>query len=322
MDKSSKPKPNISNSKNTKISKLLALLLRHQADQFGLKIDSRGFVVLDELLKSKPIKDLKVGKDQIYEIVEKDTKGRYEITESPVPMIRAVQGHSMTAVKDEDILDPIEMSDIFRYPVVVHGTYYEAWEFIKTSGLNKMSRNCIHFSVGFKKDEHVKSGMRNDCQILVEINAVQALHSEEMKFFISKNKVVLTPGTNGVLPTKYFEKVTDNKGTILHSQNYEIAVYLKFENSCIKIVLIIDITNGQLIKKIESSDIYQISSTISELKDVLKRPMIMIIEKNKEKNYIELIKSNIFKHSFMGMFVKYIPLTFSSENNEDVIKEM
>ena len=51
------------------------------------------------------------------------------------------QGHSLKTVKDEDILTPI--NNIFEYPTIVHGTYYQAWELIKKTGLNRMNRNSI-----------------------------------------------------------------------------------------------------------------------------------------------------------------------------------
>lgn len=42
---------------------------------------------------------------------------------------------------------------------VVHGTYYDAWESIKKTGLNKMGRTHIHFAKGEYGSAEVISGM-------------------------------------------------------------------------------------------------------------------------------------------------------------------
>ena len=41
---------------------------------------------------------------------------------------------------------------------VVHGTYLDAWQHIKKSGLHKMKRDHIHLAAGLIGEEGVKSG--------------------------------------------------------------------------------------------------------------------------------------------------------------------
>lgn len=74
-----------------------------------------------------------------------------------------------------------------------------------------MDRNHIHLSIGYKEDKDVISGMRNNTNLFIEIN-LEAAMKDGIKFFISKNNVVLTSGIDGVLETKYFKKVVDNEG--------------------------------------------------------------------------------------------------------------
>jgi 2'-phosphotransferase len=50
----------------------------------------------------------------------------------------------MKIVEEEGLMDLI--TDPTIYPVVVHGTYYDAWEFIKNTGLKTMGRNHVHFA--------------------------------------------------------------------------------------------------------------------------------------------------------------------------------
>jgi len=55
-------------------------------------------------------------------------------------------------------LDLTRIVDASKYPTVVHGTYYRAWESIKASGLNVMGRNFIHFAKGEYGSAGVISG--------------------------------------------------------------------------------------------------------------------------------------------------------------------
>jgi 2'-phosphotransferase len=138
MEKNKKPR---NNNELTELSKSMSYLLRHEAQKHGLEIESSGFVKMDDLLKAQPIKNHKGTLEKILKVVETDKKGRYEVQNRPPYYIRALQGHSMKEVKDDEILTPLE--NVFEYPIVVHGTYLDAWEFIKKTGLNRMSRNTI-----------------------------------------------------------------------------------------------------------------------------------------------------------------------------------
>jgi 2'-phosphotransferase len=47
--------------------------------------------------------------------------------------------------------------------MIVHGTYFNAWDLIKDTGLKTMARNHVHFAIGMPGDKSVISGMRNTC---------------------------------------------------------------------------------------------------------------------------------------------------------------
>lgn len=196
------------------ISKTLCYILRHESEKYNLQISKEGFVDIDELLNTPPIKKNHVNKDLLQKIVDTDEKGRYEIKGNE---IRCVQGHSNSMVDVEESTEPL--TNINDYHLVVHGTFSDSWEFIKTSGLNKMKRTAIHFAIGYPKDENVKSGMRNDCDVFIEIN-LPMCHYNGIKFFISKNNVILSAGENGVIPTKYFKIVHNKQGEVLMNQKY------------------------------------------------------------------------------------------------------
>lgn len=93
---------------------------------------------------------------------------------------------------------------------VIHGTYYDCWDSIRTNGLRRMKRVHIHFASGLPSSR-VISGMRHDVEIIIYIDIKKALE-ENFKFFKSPNEVILSPGNaDGVIECKYFLKVCDVK---------------------------------------------------------------------------------------------------------------
>jgi 2'-phosphotransferase len=64
-----------------------------------------------------------------------------------------------------------------------------------------MSRNHIHLAAGYKQD--VLSGMRANCNLIIEIDIKKAME-DGIIFLLSENNVILTKGRDGVLSPKYF----------------------------------------------------------------------------------------------------------------------
>ncbi len=58
-----------------------------------------------------------------------------------------MQGHTITAVHDEELLRPI--LDPFQFEEVVHGTYLKVVDLIMKDGLCKMARNHIRKAIQF-----------------------------------------------------------------------------------------------------------------------------------------------------------------------------
>jgi len=106
----------------------------------------------------------------------------------------------------------------FEFSEVIHGTYYEPLDLIMKHGLNRMARNHIHMAVGWPGAE-VISGMRGNCQVVVEVNLVRAMYAEHrLPFYCSTNKVILCEGVkniegqkDGALPPQYFRSIVDTK---------------------------------------------------------------------------------------------------------------
>ncbi|KXN65869.1 phosphotransferase KptA/Tpt1 [Conidiobolus coronatus NRRL 28638] len=208
-----------------KLSKLLSLTLRHKAIDQGFKINSEGYINLYELLNSDIYKNYKL--DEIVKVVKDNEKNRFKLSRNPSDeskteenllensdevnywFIKANQGHSIQ-IENLELTPILNHSD---FPTIIHGTYEDKWELIKTQGLNRMSRNHIHFSIGLPGDGEVISGMRTSCKVLIYINLKKAIE-DKIPFYISSNKVVLCPGilNTGILTPEYFEKVVSKSG--------------------------------------------------------------------------------------------------------------
>jgi len=105
-------------------------------------------------------------------------------------------------------LTPLTSLDQLPNGIALHGTYFEAWKLIRASGLNKMSRNHIHFAIGEIGAEGVISGMRSSAQVLIYLDVAKAI-ADRVPLFLSSNSVILSPGigSTGAIPTKYFSAV-------------------------------------------------------------------------------------------------------------------
>lgn len=184
----------------TRLAKTITWLLRHGASKEGIKMDSQGYVSVNDLLKwlcRTP--DSKVDQGFIQRMVASDSKGRFNLMDQDgVQTIRANQGHSMNLA--------IQMSEYLPSKEhVIHGTFMEHYDSIATHGLKIMSRQHIHmFGLAHGRDNwHL---MRSAVNLYVFVN-VAAAQQDGIKFMLSDNGVILSPGIDGVLPPKYLTLV-------------------------------------------------------------------------------------------------------------------
>ncbi|KAL4481763.1 hypothetical protein ABPG74_007852 [Tetrahymena malaccensis] len=209
---------------DTRLSKKLSWLLRHGAEKEGLNIGTDGFVLLQEILNRNDFNGVTF--ERIKSVVDNNDKKRYELQQKEHNgalqwFIRATQGHTISSINDEELLDKISLDVAATLGIVVHGTYKQFWDPISKEGLKTMARNHIHFAIGYPGDKEVISGMRKSCDIYIEIDIVKAIE-DGIDFFISKNNVVLTSGINKVLPPQYFKVVKDRNGKVLFEQPKEV----------------------------------------------------------------------------------------------------
>lgn len=138
---------------NEKLSREVSYALRHKPDVYGLSLDSRGWVPLNDLvaaLRSKPEwKELTAA--DVEAMVTEARKKRHEIAGG---RIRARYGHSTP--------ERIEKQPCQLPSVLYHGTARRFLDAIMHEGLRSMGRQYVHLSeeeelarmTGERHDEH------------------------------------------------------------------------------------------------------------------------------------------------------------------------
>ena len=120
-----------------KVSKWLALHLRHRPERIGLALDDGGWADVDELLARARAASFSLTHDELVEVVARNDKRRYEL-DATGGRIRAVQGHSVAV----DLgLVPVPPPD-----VLYHGTTERFVSAILAEGLRPMGRQHVHLS--------------------------------------------------------------------------------------------------------------------------------------------------------------------------------
>jgi len=191
-----------------RMSRALSAVLRHRAQEEGVRLGSDGFAELHAVLASKPLQRLSATQERVELLIERfDPKQRFVLRrrDDGVLLIRATQGHTMKTVRDEELLRPV--SDPENYPMCVHGTSLANWLLIRESGgLSKMNRNHIHFAPRPPGHNDVVSGVRGDSDVAVYLNLASAFNAG-IAFFESDNGVILSPGdVHGTIPMVHVDR--------------------------------------------------------------------------------------------------------------------
>ena len=226
--------------------KALSKVLRHSAEEEGIIIRPDGFMLLNDVLQVHYIAKFNATLADVQGMVASNAKQRYELKENPdfegQYLIRAVQGHSIKTVQDEELLTKLsedfgEADSIYSFVSICHGTYKEVLKPILENGMCRMSRNNIHFAPGLMLPgtNDVISGMRNSCQMVVDLNLTQSAVAGGVPWYISKNQVVLTPGMGdkGIVDPKYIRSIFDSKTKeFFYQQPIDYICVYDFECNC------------------------------------------------------------------------------------------
>ena len=170
-----------------RVSKYMSYLLRHNPE--NLKMDSEGFVGLDELLAKLKVK-FPVNKQLILEIVERSERKRFEIRNGK---IRALYGHSIPVM--------LKLKEDETVKVLYHGTTPEAAAEILKTGLKPMRRNWVHLSPTIEIARQV--GLRRTSKpAILEID-VEKARKNGIKFYKATKQVYLCKQ----VPPRYIRRI-------------------------------------------------------------------------------------------------------------------
>ena len=181
----------------TQLSKFLALVLRHKADDFGLQLDEHGFVDVDQvwqIIEKRFGKRFKFSDLETIVAGDKYSKKRYEMIDDK---IRAMFGHSGV----RDITYPIATPPQYLY----HGTSQEAIDSIKMTGLRAQSRQYVHLTTNLKNANRVANRHSHNT-IILTISSLEA-HNDGIEFHQPEDEHYLCKH----IPAKYIDFEFDSE---------------------------------------------------------------------------------------------------------------
>lgn len=153
------------------LSKFMSLVLRHEPTKFGVVLDAEGYTPLNELLEAIVSSHSEITVDDIINVVEnvEPDKKRFTIEGGD---IRANYGHSIRDKIEHEIATPPQ--------TLYHGTYAEAVQRIKETGLKPMRRQYVHLTSDYALAARV--GARRGKPVVLEIDTTKA-HLGGVKFY-------------------------------------------------------------------------------------------------------------------------------------------
>ena len=163
----------------TRYSKFLALVLRHEPSAANVELDKNGWADVKKLMAGFHGAGKPITYEQLLNIVELNNKKRYEFNEDRTK-IRARQGHSV----DVDV----ELDEALPPDALYHGTSQNVIGMIMRDGIKPMGRKHVHLSV----DENTAAevGKRHGKPVVLTIDA-KAMVNSGIKFYLSHNGVWL-----------------------------------------------------------------------------------------------------------------------------------
>lgn len=183
----------ISEKENTRISKFLSLVLRHQPDSIGIALDKNGWTDVEDLIEKSSSKGINITEEILKHIVETNEKKRF-IFNDTFDKIRANQGHSVE----------IDLGYVAQHPpaILYHGTSEKSIDSILKTGLEKRNRHHVHLSS--KIETAIQVGKRYGKPVVFTVFA-EEMYVDKHEFFLSDNGVWLTDN----VPAKYLKKLDE-----------------------------------------------------------------------------------------------------------------
>lgn len=172
------------------LSKRMSLALRHAPDRFDLRLETGGWVLVDDFLAA-----LRIRRAELDAVVAGNDKQRFAVQHGTdgVERIRANQGHSV----------PIDLGLTAQPPPrwLYHGTTAAALDSIRATGLHRARRHHVHLSADTTTARRV--GSRRGGPVIVLTVDAQAMAGDGHHFYHSANGVWLTDA----VPARYLHPI-------------------------------------------------------------------------------------------------------------------
>jgi putative RNA 2'-phosphotransferase len=162
-----------------RISKRLALVLRHRPESIGITLDEAGWVGVADLLAALSRHGLQLSRNELEQVVATSDKQRFAFDETR-QRIRASQGHSL----------PVDLGYAPAVPpaVLYHGTPVRNVAAILAEGLRRGSRHHVHLSADVATARRVGQRRGQSAVLTVDASGLAAAGSP---FYRSANGVWL-----------------------------------------------------------------------------------------------------------------------------------
>ncbi|MDD4688792.1 MAG: RNA 2'-phosphotransferase [Eubacteriales bacterium] len=178
------------------LSKEISYALRHAPLEYGLMLDTNGWVSLEKLLDALRRKEKwkNIREENLTEMIEKSEKKRHELKDGK---IRAFYGHSTPIKVLKEEIEPPE--------ILYHGTARRFLESINKNGLLPRHRQYVHLSQDPETAEIV--GKRHDEKPFILIIDAKKAWNEGIKFYKGNEQVWLAD----IIPSRYIKEIYSHK---------------------------------------------------------------------------------------------------------------
>lgn len=180
--------------KKDSLSVFISLVLRHNPEAAGIRLDGHGWANVDELIAGICGTGRKIDRAMLEEIVATDQKQRYSFDKEK-KRIRANQGHSIPV--------DVELKEMEPPEILYHGTAGRFLGNIAREGIRPMSRLYVHLSADAATAQAV--GKRHGNPVVLKIYSGR-MHGDGIPFYRSENGVWLTKKVD----VKYFEVLQED----------------------------------------------------------------------------------------------------------------
>lgn len=168
-----------------RLSRFLAMVLRHKPEAAEVSIRADGWVEIPELIEGlrKMWRKCPVTRELLHRIVELDEKGRYEVDTASRPhRIRAIYGHSVEV--------PISHQKVVPPPRLLHGTARRFLGRIWSGGLQSMKRQYVHLTDDLQTARDV-GARRDSYPVILSVDA-ERMDADGFVFYLSSEGLYLT----------------------------------------------------------------------------------------------------------------------------------